>query len=323
MEFDLDDYSGSDPSVRLHVETSLAHAGQRLDVVMAALVPEHSRSRLQAWVRAGHVRVDGRLAEDPKQRLHGGEMIDVDVQTLAPASANLPEAIPLSIVHEDASILVLNKPAGLVVHPGNGNWSGTVLNALLAHHPGAASLPRAGIVHRLDKETSGLMVVAKTLTAQTDLVRQLQDRSVKRHYHAFALGSLQAQGLVDAPLGRHPVQRTKMAVVSGGREARTHFRVIERFAEACWIECVLETGRTHQIRVHLAHIDHPLLGDPVYAGRRKMPEPARHFTRQALHAHRLGLIHPESRLPLQWDAPMPEDMLALLAALRRAEGRPE
>ncbi|MBK9219597.1 MAG: 23S rRNA pseudouridine(1911/1915/1917) synthase RluD [Uliginosibacterium sp.] len=316
LEFDPDDYSGSDPSVCLHVETSLAHAGLRLDVVMATLIPEHSRSRLQAWARAGHVRLDGQTADDPKKRLRGGETIDVEIQALAPASASTPENIPLDVVYEDAAILVVNKPAGLVVHPGSGNWSGTLLNALLAHCPDAVNLPRAGIVHRLDKETSGLMVVAKTLAAQTDLVRQLQARTVKRHYHAFALGCLKESGLIDAPLGRHPTQRTKMAVVQSGREARTHFRLVERFANACWIECVLDTGRTHQIRVHLAYIDHPLLGDPVYAGRRKMPEAASGFRRQALHAHRLGLTHPESRKPLQWDAPMPQDMQTLLNALR-------
>lgn len=289
---------------------------------MAELIPEYSRSRLQAWVKEGCVRVDGQTVVDPKKRLRGFEAIELDAEEPASASAFLPEDIPIDVVFEDASILVINKPAGLVVHPGSGNWSGTLLNGLLAHHPAASSIPRAGIVHRLDKDTSGLMVVAKTLTAQTDLVRQLQARTVKRHYYAFALGCVKERGLIDAPLGRHPTQRTKMAVVQSGREARTHFKLIERFATSCWIECVLDTGRTHQIRVHLAHIDHPLLGDPVYAGRRKMPEAAAGFNRQALHAHRLGLIHPESRQPLQWDAPMPEDMQTLLAALRAANPAP-
>ncbi|WP_018609083.1 23S rRNA pseudouridine(1911/1915/1917) synthase RluD [Uliginosibacterium gangwonense] len=322
LEIDLDDYSGSDLPVCLRIETELVHAAERLDVALAALVPEHSRSRLQSWIRQGRVRLDGQTITDTKKRLRGGECIELDVGELESATASLPENIPLDVVYEDAALIVLNKPAGLVVHPGSGNWSGTLLNALLAHHAEAATLPRAGIVHRLDKETSGLMVVAKTLAAQTDLVRQLQARTVKRHYHAFALigvggKPMPERGLVDAPIGRHPTQRTKMAVIQGGREARTHYRVIERMPQATWIECVLDTGRTHQIRVHMAHLGYPLVGDPVYAGRRSMPAVAAGFARQALHAFRLGLIHPLTGQAMQWEAPMPQDMQDLLAGLRQ------
>lgn len=321
LDIDLDDYNGSDLPVCLRIETELAQAGERLDVALAALVPEYSRSRLQSWIKAGRLRADGQVLTDTKKRLRGGELLELDVGELPAATASLPENIPLDIVHEDDALIVVNKPAGLVVHPGSGNWSGTLLNALLAHHAGAAALPRAGIVHRLDKETSGLMVVAKTLMAQTDLVRQLQARTVKRHYHAIALHGVGGRlmpdkGTVDAPIGRHPTQRTKMAVVDGGREARTHYKVIERLPQANWIECVLDTGRTHQIRVHMAHLGYPLVGDVIYAGRRAMPMAAKGFARQALHAFRLGLIHPVSGEALQWEAPMPEDMKNLLQALR-------
>ena len=317
LEIDPDDYNGgNDSSVCLRVETALGHAGLRLDVVLAELIPEHSRSRLQAWIRDGRVRIDTVIISDPKRRLCGKEQIELLPQESASETAYSPENIPLDIVFEDEQILVLNKPAGLVVHPGSGNWSGTLLNGLLAYFPGATGLPRAGIVHRLDKDTSGLMVVAKTLEAQTNLVRQLQARTVKRHYHAFVLGRLSAGGVVDAPIGRHPTQRIKMAVVSGGREARTHYRILEHFASASWVECVLETGRTHQIRVHMAHVGHPLVGDPVYSGRRNHPPSAAAFQRQALHAFRLGLIHPVSGESMQWDADMPDDMKMLLSALR-------
>lgn len=259
--------------------------------------------------------VDGDLATEPKRKMLGGEALQVNFAIAPEALAEQPEDIPLNIVFEDASLLVINKPAGLVVHPGSGNWSGTLMNALLHHVSGIAAVPRAGIVHRLDKETSGLLVVAKTLEAQTDLVRQLQARSVKRQYLAVASGIVERQGTIDQPIGRHPVQRTKMAVVPGGKPAITHFRVLERFAAATLIECSLETGRTHQIRVHLAHAGHPLLGDPVYARPdRKLPA----FPRQALHATRLGLLHPQSGQVMQWEAPLPTDMETLLETLRAA-----
>ena len=288
-------------------------AGCRLDQVLARLLPEHSRNRLQGWVRDGRIRVDGAAAE-PKRKLWGGETLQVEPDATPAETAQAPEAIPLAVVYEDEQILVIDKPAGLVVHPGSGNWRGTLLNALLHRLPALAGLPRAGIVHRLDKDTSGLLVVARTLEAQTDLVRQLQARTVRREYLALVRGTLDRDGLVDAPIGRHPVQRTRMAVVAGGRPARTHYRVRERLAGATLVECALESGRTHQIRVHMAHIGHPILGDPVYA---------RHaaggiaFGRQALHAWRLGLRHPASGAALHWESALPQDMAGLLERLRR------
>lgn len=291
-------------------------AGQRLDVCLAALLPEYSRSRLQAWVRKGLLRIDHEICEDTKRKLNGGEALCLEAELDPQRLAYAPEDIPLAVVFEDAHLLVINKPAGLVVHPGSGNWTGTLLNALLAYSPALAELPRAGIVHRLDKETSGLMVVAKTLMAQTDLVRQLQARTVKRHYAAIVMGHPSARGTVDEPIDRHPVQRIKMAVVQGGREARTHYRLQERLQGASWLECELETGRTHQIRVHMAHIGHPLVGDPVYGGRKLLPPPAGLFARQALHAFQLGLIHPQSGEACVWKIPLPDDMLALISGLR-------
>lgn len=283
---------------------------------MARLLPEHSRSRLQEWIREGHVLVDGAIS-DCKRKLKGSEALWV-VEVASPDSlAAEPEDIPLDVVYEDAALLVIAKPAGLVVHPGNGNWSGTLMNGLLFRWPHLATVPRAGIVHRLDKDTSGLMVVAKTLVAQTDLVRQLQARTVKRQYLALVRGSPGTEGSVDAPMARHPTQRVKMAVVPGGKPARTHYRVLERFAGVSLLECSLDTGRTHQIRVHMAHLGHALVGDPVYGARGAWGMAAlADFPRQALHAFRLGLVHPEQRQVMQWEMPLPEDFAALLAFLR-------
>ncbi len=290
-------------------------AGLRLDAALARLFPEHSRSRLQGWLKQGLIRLDGATA-DPKRKLHGGESVVFAVAP-APSLENAPEDIAFPIAYEDEAILVIDKPAGLVVHPGNGNAAGTLMNALLHHAPELAQLPRAGIVHRLDKETSGLMVVAKTLAAQTDLVRQLQARTVKRHYLALAHGRVAAGGTVDAPLGRHPVQRTKMAVVrQGGKPARTHYLPVEPFAGCTLVACRLETGRTHQIRVHLASIGHPLVGDPVYGRSRCGDVRLDAFARQALHACRLALIHPETHREMSWEAPLPADFAALLEQLR-------
>jgi 23S rRNA pseudouridine1911/1915/1917 synthase len=290
-------------------------AGLRLDLALARLFPAHSRSRLQSWLKDGFVRLDG-SQPDPRRKVWGGEYVEVDAPPPPEVAAELPEDIPLTVVFEDADLLVIDKPVGLVVHPGNGNWSGTLLNALLHHDPALAAVPRAGIVHRLDKDTSGLMVVAKTLAAQTDLVRQLQARTVKRHYRALAQGEFGAGGTVDAPVGRHPTQRTRMAVVGNGRPALTHYRVVERFAGFTLVECRLETGRTHQIRVHMAHIGHPLVGDPVYAPRRCGNALLDDFPRQALHAFRLGLVHPRSAQPMSWEVPMAADFAALLDGLR-------
>ena len=284
--------------------------------MLAELWPQHSRNRLQAWVREGRVEVDGRVENEPKRKLLGGEWLLLSEPESSRELAEQPEDIPLDIVFEDEELLVINKPPGLVVHPGSGNWSGTLMNALLHHVPGIAEVPRAGIVHRLDKDTSGLLVVAKTLEAQTDLVRQLQARSVRRQYLAIVNGVVDRGGMVDAPIGRHPVQRTKMAIVPetlGGKPAVTHFRVLEEYEHASLLECALETGRTHQIRVHMASLKHPLLGDPVYG---KVDPRLPLFHRQALHATRLGLLHPLTRRLQQWEAPPPADMQALLEELR-------
>jgi len=310
------DYIAADESHSSAVRTIPADlAGLRLDQALAQLFPEHSRSRLQAWLKDGHIHIDGG-SPDARSKVIGGERVTFDSAPVPEQCAELPEDIPLQVVFEDAHLLVINKPAGLVVHPGSGNWSGTLLNALLHHAPGVAQVPRAGIVHRLDKDTSGLLVVAKTLEAQTELVRQLQARTVKRHYWALVQGCLHAAGTVDAPIGRHPTQRIRMAVVGNGRPAVTHYTVVERFAKTTLIECRLETGRTHQIRVHMAHIGHPLVGDPVYGGRRPVDPACAGFSRQALHAFRLGLVHPASAEFMQWEVPMADDFAALLQRAR-------
>ena len=290
-------------------------AGLRLDAALARLFPEHSRSRLQGWLKDGLIRLDGASA-DAKRKVYGGERIAIAVPP-APTFTDAAEDIALPIVFEDETLIVIDKPAGLVVHPGNGNASGTLMNALLHHVPELAGVPRAGIVHRLDKDTSGLLVVAKTLTAQTDLVRQMQARSVKRHYLALALGAVERDGTVDAPLGRHAVQRTKMAIVrSGGREARTHYTVLERFAKATLLECRLETGRPHQIRVHMASIKHPLAGDAVYGKAKSGDARLDAFPRQALHAWRLALRHPATGIDMAWESALPADFAQLLEELR-------
>jgi 23S rRNA pseudouridine1911/1915/1917 synthase len=288
----------------------LEMAGLRLDQALARLLPEESRSRLARLIDEGHVRVDGRVVAG-RQKMKSGEAVEVALAPREVEGAYRAEAISLRIVHEDASLMVIDKPAGLVVHPGSGNWAGTMLNALLHHVPAAASLPRAGIVHRLDKDTSGLLVVAKDEPAQVALVRQLQARSVKRTYLALARGAVAGAGSVDAPIGRHPVHRTRMAVVASGKPAVTHYRVRERFPAHTLLECELETGRTHQIRVHLASIGHPLEGDAVYAGRGP-----RMFARQALHAWKLAFVHPASGERVGFESPMPPDFTALLERLR-------
>ena len=300
------------PALRVPAED----AGLRLDQGLIRLWPRHSRSRLQNWIREGRVKIDGEIVREPKYRLRGEESVELDAAPDEQTLAARPEAIPLNIVYEDAAIIVIDKPAGLVVHPGNGNWSGTLFNALLHHESALEHVPRAGIVHRLDKETSGLMVVARTLEAQTDLVRQLQARTVKRHYYALVRGSVERGGTVDAPIGRHSTQRTKMAVIRSGKPARTHYRIVERFIDCTLVECALETGRTHQIRVHMASIGHPLVGDPVYGGGASRVPAGPAFARQALHARRLGLVHPESGKPMLWKSELPEDMAELVATAR-------
>lgn len=299
-------------------------AGLRLDQALAQLLPEWSRSRLQSWILEKRVSANG-ASSLPRQKVWGGEKIELYPACEPAETAYAPEAIALDIVHEDDAIIIINKPAGLVVHPGSGNWQGTLLNALLHHSSQLGGIPRSGIVHRLDKETSGLLVVAKILEAQTSLVRQLQNRTVKRDYLALVWGSVSSHGWVDAPVGRHPIQRTRMAVTASGKEARTRYEVLEQFADCTLLRCSLETGRTHQIRVHMQSLGHPLVGDPLYGGKPKKGSGATMqltaFPRQALHAHRLELTHPQHGQRMAWEASLPEDMSNLLLMLRK--GRDE
>jgi 23S rRNA pseudouridine1911/1915/1917 synthase len=297
-------------------------AGRRLDQAVAALLPEFSRSRLRSWIDAGSLTVGGRAVK-PRTILRGGEEVALSAPLEAETVAH-PEDIPLAIVHADAALFVVDKPTGLVVHPGAGNRSGTLQNALLHLDPALGVLPRAGLVHRLDKDTSGLLLVARTLEAQAALAAALERRTVRRTYEAICQSVLPAGGTVDAPLGRHPRERTKRAVVARGRPARTHYRVLERFRAHTHCEITLETGRTHQIRVHMAHIRAPLVGDPVYGGRPRLPPHAsaalrtllQSFPRQALHATRLAFDHPVSRAPLTFTSALAADIQTLLAALR-------
>jgi 23S rRNA pseudouridine1911/1915/1917 synthase len=295
-------------------------AGLRLDQALARLLPEYSRNRLQDWMRSGHITLDGGPAS-AKTKVWGGETVVVAPQALPATTQHAPEEIPLVVVFEDADVLVIDKPAGLVVHPGSGNWSGTLLNALLRHAPALAGVPRAGIVHRLDKDTSGLLVVAKTIPAQVDLVRQLQARSVTRDYVAVVHGIVARDGAVEAPIGRHPVHRTRMAVVARGKPAKTYYFPVEHGDGWSRLRCRLETGRTHQIRVHLSSIGHPLIGDPVYGiSQRKsaLPAAALDFPRQALHAARLALIHPGTGEQLSWESALPADISGLIGKLKNA-----
>ncbi|ART62520.1 23S rRNA pseudouridine(1911/1915/1917) synthase RluD [Kushneria marisflavi] len=300
-----------------------AMTGLRLDQAAAELFDEFSRERLKGWIKEGALTVDGQQVR-PRAPVMSGAVLALNA-VLEENRVWEAEEIALDIVHEDDDVLVINKPVGLVVHPAAGNQSGTLLNALLHHAPALATLPRAGIVHRLDKDTSGLMVVAKTLAAQTSLVEQLQARRVKREYDAIVTGAMIAGGKVDAPIGRHPVDRKRQAVVAnGGKPAVTHYRVVERFRGHTHVRCRLETGRTHQIRVHMAHQRFPLVGDPVYGGRLKLPagagealkEALRHFSRQALHARRLAFMHPAHHELVEFGVELPNDMFMLLDILR-------
>ena len=305
------------------VEQGLAE--RRLDQVVAELMPEHSRSRIQSWIKAGQLTVNGRVCK-AKEKVQMDDLIRINAEMEAQVTW-APEAIDLDVVYEDDHLIVINKPAGLVVHPAAGHAAGTLVNALLAHAPELERLPRAGIVHRLDKDTSGIMVVARSLIAHTDLVDQLQERTMGREYEAVVVGALTGGGTVDAPMGRHPQQRKKMAVVGNGKPAVTHYRLLRRFRGHSHVQCKLESGRTHQIRVHMAHIHHPLVGDPVYGGRPRLPagatpaliEALRGFRRQALHARRLTLEHPVTGEPMTWEVPLPEDLVSLLAELERFE----
>lgn len=297
-------------------------SGRRLDQVLGVLFPGYSRSRLQQWLLDGHVRIDGVIWR-AKDKVKGGEQIELTA-VIECQVADAPEDLPLDVVYADEHLIVVNKPAGLVVHPAAGNRRGTMLNALLHYAPELAQLPRAGIVHRLDKDTTGLLVIARNPEAQGKLIAQLQARSVSREYDAVVLGVVVSGGTVNAPLGRHPVERKHMAVRTGGREAVTHYRVVEQFRAHTHLRVQLETGRTHQIRVHLAYIHFPIVGDPVYGGRVRLPARSsaeftavlRQFPRQALHASRLSLDHPADGKRLQWRAPLPQDMQQLLDAMR-------
>ncbi len=301
-------------------------AGLRLDQALAKMFPEYSRSRLTAWLKSGAIRVDG-TSPKPREKIAGGEEIVLEVE-LEDREAAAPEPMALDVAWEDDAVLVINKPAGLVVHPGAGNVSGTLMNGLLAHAAELAALPRAGIIHRIDKLTTGLLVVGKTLEAHTALTRALADHEIRREYVAVVTGVLTGGGRIDAPLGRHPVDRTRMAVRDSGKPAVTHYTVRERYAAHTAVDVTLETGRTHQIRVHFAYRRHPLVGDPVYGGRLALPKGAseaviaalRGFRRQALHAARLTFDHPLSGEPVVAEAPLPDDMVQLMAALR--EGTP-
>jgi 23S rRNA pseudouridine1911/1915/1917 synthase len=295
--------------------------GQRLDVALSEMLPDYSRSKITAWIKSGEALINHKPFK-PKDKVIGSEMVEL---TISQKQNNdwAGEDIPLNVVFEDEDIIVLNKAVGLVTHPGAGNWSGTLANALLHYEPKLATLDRAGIVHRLDKNTSGLMVVAKNEKSQKYLVEQLQTHSVSREYSAIVYGHMVAGGKIDEAIGRDTKDRVKQAVSSHGKEAVTHYRVIDRYQNHTHVKAILETGRTHQIRVHLSHIGYPLIGDPMYGGKVRFPKKADavlkealvSFKRQALHARKLTLTHPTSDELMSWKAPLPEDMLALLDVL--------
>nr|WP_312508526.1 23S rRNA pseudouridine(1911/1915/1917) synthase RluD [Pseudomonas luteola] len=309
--------------IQLNAEVPTELGGQRLDQVAAQLFSEYSRSRLSSWIKEGSLTVDGAVLR-PRDLVHGGAILSLRAEREAQGDW-VAQDIELNIVYEDDHLLVLDKPAGLVVHPAAGHADGTLLNALLHHVPSLANVPRAGIVHRLDKDTTGLMVVAKTLEAQINLVAQLQARSVSRIYEAVVAGVVVSGGTVDAPIGRHSQRRQQMAVVTGGKPAVSHYRVLDRFRAYTHVRVKLETGRTHQIRVHMTHIGFPLVGDPVYSGRFRIPpatnptlvKTLREFPRQALHARFLELDHPVTGERMSWESPLPEDIVWLLSLLRQ------
>ncbi|MGL5800547.1 MAG: 23S rRNA pseudouridine(1911/1915/1917) synthase RluD [Plesiomonas sp.] len=309
--------------IELTATVAFHQLGQRLDQALAELFPDYSRSRIKTWIQERGVQVDGNIVDRPREKVLGGEQIIITAVLEEPARWEAQD-IPLNIVYEDDDILVINKPRDLVVHPGAGNADGTILNALLHYYPAIADVPRAGIVHRLDKDTTGLMVVAKTVPAQTHLVEALQRREITREYEAIAIGIMTKGGTVDEPISRHPSKRTHMAVHPMGKPAVTHYRIMERFRAHTRLRLRLESGRTHQIRVHMSFISHPLIGDPLYGGRPRPPRGAseaflqvlRKFDRQALHATMLRLVHPISGELLEWHAPIPDDMVELVETLR-------
>jgi len=309
-------------NIQLSTQITAELAGKRLDQALATVFPEHSRSRLKEWVDQGKVLVNGGVAKRPRDKVLEGDQVAIDA-ALEVLSDWTAERLSLDIIYEDEHLLVINKPANFVVHPAVGNRSGTLVNALLHQCPDLKQIPRAGIVHRLDKDTTGLLVVAKSLIAQTSLVTQLQARTVKRIYEAVVYGVMPAGGTVNVPIGRHPHDRIRMAVVESGKPAITHYRVIKRLPAHTHLRVQLETGRTHQIRVHMAYLHHPIVGDKFYGGRLRLPPNAsealqaclRTFPRQALHARQLSLVHPVTQEELSWEAPLPEDMQQLLLTL--------
>jgi len=312
-------------SVLLKVTIPENMAGKRLDQVLAEIFKDHSRTRLQTWIRNGHVRVNNKIL---RQRDHvvGGELVEIKA-SIETRDSSSPEDIPLHVLHEDSELIILNKPAGLVVHPGAGNPEHTLLNALLHFDPQLEYVPRAGIVQRLDKDTSGLMVVARTPQTHTYFVEQLQARSIKREYKTIVSGVMTAGGSIDQPIGRHPRHRKKMTVTDKGKTAITHYRIIKKFSGHTYLQIQLETGRTHQIRVHLSYLKYPILGDPVYGGRVKIPKNTsmqlistiQSFPRQALHAYKIELKHPVSGDMICLESPLPEDMQSLFEALENNE----
>ncbi|HUQ26838.1 MAG TPA: RluA family pseudouridine synthase [Burkholderiales bacterium] len=309
-----EDYSDWDESFVAPLSATVPRemGGLRLDQALARLFHQYSRNRLQTWLEQGHIKVDGaRLS--PRHPVTGGERVVLEPPRLPDAASPRAQKMPLKIVFEDATLIVIDKPVGLVVHPGAGQPDRTLMNGLLAHAPALAGVPRAGIVHRLDKDTSGLLVVAKTVPAQSSLVEQLASRTVRRTYFALVQGDPPASGVIDAPVGRDPRARTRMTVTHRGKDSRTTYRVIERFGSAALVECRLDTGRTHQIRVHFQHIRHPLIGDTVY---RRGTRHGMAFPRQALHAAELSLVHPSSGKTMTWSSPLPRDMKRLLDELR-------
>ena len=309
--------------IQLRAEVPFEMGGQRLDQIAAQLFAEHSRSRLAGWIKEGRLTVDGAVLR-PRDVVHFGSVLELETEQEAQGEW-VAQDIPLNIVYEDDDLLVIDKPAGLVVHPAAGHADGTLLNALLHHVPDIINVPRAGIVHRLDKDTSGLMVVAKTLEAHTQLVAQVQARTVSRIYECIVIGVVTSGGTVDAPIGRSSANRQRMAVIEGGKPAVSHYRVLERFRSHTHVRVKLETGRTHQIRVHMTYAGFPLVGDPVYAGRFRIPPAAsptlvqtlKEFPRQALHARFLELKHPTTGKRMKWESPLPEDLVWLLSLLRQ------
>ncbi len=313
----------SNNQVEYQFTVSAAEHGARLDVTLAQRLTNYSRSRLQAWIKQGLVLIDGAPCK-PRVLLACNQVIDINAPDMIITRAK-PQAIPLDIIHEDDALMVINKPAGLIVHPGAGNPDNTLLNALLYYHPALEQLPRAGIIHRLDKDTSGLLVIPKTLTSHHALSQQLQSRQMARHYLALVKGNFVAGATIDAPIGRHHIHRTRMAVTDSGKPAITHYRIHERFGHYTLLKLMLETGRTHQIRVHCQHIKHPIIGDPVYG---KRPAFAKNghpdllrclqtFKRQALHAYRLELVHPQDQKSYHWTSPLPDDLDTLITTVRK------